>query len=102
MGFSSMPVPRDKILEIACTMCTETACKPCVIALVGRRPPGEPPLSDDLKAKSDQLKAEGSLLEAAGAPFGKLFPGTENSHYCFLNLVRNGHYHCTWRSRYYR
>jgi hypothetical protein len=75
MGFSSMPVPRDKILEIASTMCMESACKPCVIALVGRRPPGEPPLPPEVKEKSDMLKAEGSLLEAAGAPFGKLFPG---------------------------
>lgn len=75
MGFSSMPVPRDKILEIASLMCTDAQCKPCVIALVGRRPPGEPPLPLEIKEKSDQLKAEGSLLEAAGAPFGKLFPG---------------------------
>eukprot|EP01127_Copromyxa_protea_P014440 TRINITY_DN4019_c0_g1_i2.p1 TRINITY_DN4019_c0_g1~~TRINITY_DN4019_c0_g1_i2.p1 ORF type:complete len:1029 (+),score=204.55 TRINITY_DN4019_c0_g1_i2:415-3087(+) len=74
MGFSSMPVPRDKILEIACSMCSESQCKPCVIALVGRRPPGEPPLSPELQQRTQALKDEGSLLEAAGAPFGKLFP----------------------------
>lgn len=74
MGFSSMPVPREKILEIASMMCSECVSKPCVIALVGRRPPGEPPLDPEIQEKSQRLKAEGSLLEAAGAPFGKLFP----------------------------
>eukprot|EP01126_Amoeba_proteus_P060900 TRINITY_DN8113_c0_g1_i7.p1 TRINITY_DN8113_c0_g1~~TRINITY_DN8113_c0_g1_i7.p1 ORF type:complete len:703 (-),score=134.12 TRINITY_DN8113_c0_g1_i7:172-2280(-) len=74
MGFSSMPVPRAKILEIAVSIAEETESKPCVIALVGRRPPGEPQLPGELEDKTEQLMREGQLLEAAGAPFGKLFP----------------------------
>jgi len=69
-----MPVPRDKILEIGIQLATETESKPCVIALVGRRPPGEPPLPPEIEEMTAKLKKEGSLLEAAGAPFGLLFP----------------------------
>jgi hypothetical protein len=46
-----------------------------VIALVGRRDPGEKTPSPEILEISDALKSENRLLELSGAPFGRLFPG---------------------------
>eukprot|EP01126_Amoeba_proteus_P058624 TRINITY_DN7584_c0_g1_i4.p1 TRINITY_DN7584_c0_g1~~TRINITY_DN7584_c0_g1_i4.p1 ORF type:complete len:323 (-),score=104.04 TRINITY_DN7584_c0_g1_i4:131-1099(-) len=73
MGFSSMPIPREEILKIAISIATETQAKPRVIALVGRRSPKEKEPKKEITTKSESLKSDGRLLEAAGAPYGKLF-----------------------------
>eukprot|EP00997_Jenningsia_sp_PLL12_P006415 NODE_295_length_1952_cov_59.615344_g246_i0.p2 GENE.NODE_295_length_1952_cov_59.615344_g246_i0~~NODE_295_length_1952_cov_59.615344_g246_i0.p2 ORF type:complete len:493 (-),score=139.37 NODE_295_length_1952_cov_59.615344_g246_i0:131-1609(-) len=72
MAFSSMPVSRSDIMEIACTIATKARSRPCVMALVGSQ--GDEHLGKSHTTKINKLKDEGSLLEEKGAPFGELFP----------------------------
>eukprot|EP00993_Chasmostoma_nieuportense_P007578 NODE_851_length_1811_cov_8.114014_g796_i0.p1 GENE.NODE_851_length_1811_cov_8.114014_g796_i0~~NODE_851_length_1811_cov_8.114014_g796_i0.p1 ORF type:complete len:434 (+),score=118.99 NODE_851_length_1811_cov_8.114014_g796_i0:432-1733(+) len=71
LGFSSMPVARQTILEIAIKMIEECIHKPRVIALAGERPPET--VADSVSATAAQLKGQRLLLEQPGAPFGLLF-----------------------------
>lgn len=71
MAFSSMPVSRDRILEIAIKMISECKWKPRIICLAG--PTVENPLSESLLEKRNKFEEEGTLFEAQGASFGILF-----------------------------
>lgn len=73
MGFSSMPVPREDIMNIAHKMIEDCACKPRVIALVGQRDMSKEHLSAGVEEKQIEYIKQGKLFEAAGAPFGLLF-----------------------------
>eukprot|EP00668_Euglena_longa_P041584 GGOE01054745.1.p1 GENE.GGOE01054745.1~~GGOE01054745.1.p1 ORF type:complete len:641 (+),score=129.55 GGOE01054745.1:66-1988(+) len=72
MAFSSMPVPRQEILEMAIKIIRECPQKPRVIALVGVGQ--KVPLKTSFTDQVNRLKEEKLLLEAAGAPFDVLFP----------------------------
>eukprot|EP00667_Euglena_gracilis_P005543 EG_transcript_5587 len=72
MAFSSMPVPRSAILEMAIKLIEDCVQRPRVIALVGGQ--ANDPLRPDLEAQVKELRESKFLLEAAGAPFGALFP----------------------------
>jgi hypothetical protein len=73
MAFSSMPVDREKVIQIAMTMVDNCKTRPRVIALVGNRDLTKEPLSSSTEKRANALKQEGRLLEDKGAPFGELF-----------------------------
>jgi len=73
MAFSSMPVPRESIMSMACKMIEECKTSPRVIALIGKRDISAEPLKKKTQDKFDQFIGEGKLLEAGGAPFSVLF-----------------------------
>jgi len=70
MSFSSMPVPRAKMLACATRMVSESST-PLSLLYVG--PPQPDTVPRALMNKRDQLVADGTLLEAARADFGVLF-----------------------------
>eukprot|EP00667_Euglena_gracilis_P001782 EG_transcript_1782 len=72
LAFSSMPIPRHEILEMAAKLIRECPEMPRVIALVGvgMKVPLKPAIAEQV----DRLKADRLLLEAVGAPFDVLFP----------------------------
>jgi len=73
LAFSSMPIPRTTILDIAVKIVEQCAQMPRVIAMVGGDQAKEP-LEDELDGKVRILKDSLKLLEANNAPFGALFP----------------------------
>eukprot|EP00997_Jenningsia_sp_PLL12_P009556 NODE_653_length_1540_cov_56.389671_g536_i0.p1 GENE.NODE_653_length_1540_cov_56.389671_g536_i0~~NODE_653_length_1540_cov_56.389671_g536_i0.p1 ORF type:complete len:345 (-),score=82.55 NODE_653_length_1540_cov_56.389671_g536_i0:138-1172(-) len=73
MAFSSMPVPRADILEIAVNMVENCKYPVSVIALVGPRDLSKETLKPSLEKKAEELKSSGKILEDKGAPFGELF-----------------------------
>ncbi|GBG24283.1 Sterol 3-beta-glucosyltransferase [Hondaea fermentalgiana] len=78
MAFSSMPVPRTRILELAIMVVEQCAQRPRVIALVGNSNAIKvEELSgsvDAVESRAHELVSEGRMLVDAGAPFSKLFP----------------------------
>eukprot|EP00668_Euglena_longa_P006946 GGOE01008296.1.p1 GENE.GGOE01008296.1~~GGOE01008296.1.p1 ORF type:complete len:640 (-),score=129.34 GGOE01008296.1:603-2477(-) len=72
MAFSSMPVPRHDILEMAIKVIRQCPQKPRAIALVGQDI--KAPLKHALAEEAAKLKEQNLLLEAAGAPFELVFP----------------------------
>jgi sterol 3beta-glucosyltransferase len=72
MAFSSMPIPRESILKISAKIVKECKHKPRMIALMG--PHANEKISSKLDAEIKKLTAENLIFEAAGAPFGNLFP----------------------------
>jgi len=73
LAFSSMPVPRYTILDIAVQLVEQCAQMPRVIAMVGGQQATEP-LGSELDGKVRNFKDSLMLLEANSAPFGALFP----------------------------
>eukprot|EP01126_Amoeba_proteus_P066699 TRINITY_DN9707_c0_g1_i2.p1 TRINITY_DN9707_c0_g1~~TRINITY_DN9707_c0_g1_i2.p1 ORF type:complete len:565 (-),score=112.25 TRINITY_DN9707_c0_g1_i2:19-1527(-) len=72
MGFSSMPISREKILAIAIRL-VEANYHPSVIALVGEKRSSD--VQDpEILEKSEEYKNQGRLYECPGAPYGRLFP----------------------------
>eukprot|EP01126_Amoeba_proteus_P014961 TRINITY_DN16645_c0_g1_i1.p1 TRINITY_DN16645_c0_g1~~TRINITY_DN16645_c0_g1_i1.p1 ORF type:complete len:279 (+),score=76.96 TRINITY_DN16645_c0_g1_i1:1-837(+) len=67
-----MPIKREEIIKISILIASKCTKNPRVIALVGKQLHGK--LSSETQKKADSLKSKGILLEASGAPFGKLFP----------------------------
>lgn len=83
MAFSSMPVARTQILELAIMMIEQCETRPRVIALVGNSNAlcpdhaGEQQINNrtrNVEEHAMDLICEGRLLVEAGAPFSKLFP----------------------------
>jgi len=81
MAFSSMPVARTRILELALKLIDESVFSPRVIALVGNQ--NAVPIEalnervDALETRAKTYVKAGKLLVAPGAPFGKLFPQSD-------------------------
>jgi len=71
MTFSSMPVPRAKMLRAAVRMLSESAI-PLSLLYVGAQQPDTVPRATLTAAHA--LKARGTLLEVSRADFGVLFP----------------------------
>ena len=70
MSFSSMPIPRAKMLACALKMASE-ASVPLSLLYVG--PPQPDKVPSAVLVKRDALVANGTLLEVARADFGLLF-----------------------------
>eukprot|EP00667_Euglena_gracilis_P004023 EG_transcript_4038 len=72
MAFSSMPVPRHDILDMAIKVIRECPQKPRAIAVVGQEI--KVPLKPALAEQTSKLKEQNLLLEVAGCPFDVVFP----------------------------
>eukprot|EP01127_Copromyxa_protea_P012705 TRINITY_DN3334_c0_g1_i3.p1 TRINITY_DN3334_c0_g1~~TRINITY_DN3334_c0_g1_i3.p1 ORF type:complete len:298 (+),score=52.07 TRINITY_DN3334_c0_g1_i3:343-1236(+) len=73
MGFSSMPISREKILEVSLNLIAKTEKEVHVIALVGDKQNDEI-WDKDVAEQVASAKNEGKLCETSGAVYGKLFP----------------------------
>ena len=76
IGFSSMPVPRALVLDIATRIATRCAARPRVVALVGGRARNAA-APEALEQQVRALAAEGRVFEAPGAPYAELFPAMD-------------------------
>eukprot|EP00667_Euglena_gracilis_P004177 EG_transcript_4196 len=82
MAFSSMPVSREDILELACLMVQKCQPTPAVVAMVGNRPLED--LGSSLQGRVDGYKEQGLLFEGKAAPFELLLPEMD------CNIVHGG------------
>ena len=80
MCFSSMPISRDKILELALLILENCSRNPRVIALAGNAKMDDLPSENktaksiDLEQRAKAFIKQGRLLLESGAPYSKLFP----------------------------
>ena len=80
MCFSSMPISRDKILELALLILETSKYTPRVIALAGNANMDDLPAEKktaktiDLEERAKAFIKQGKLLLETGAPYSKLFP----------------------------
>eukprot|EP00669_Euglena_mutabilis_P010882 TRINITY_DN5584_c0_g1_i1.p1 TRINITY_DN5584_c0_g1~~TRINITY_DN5584_c0_g1_i1.p1 ORF type:complete len:396 (+),score=141.17 TRINITY_DN5584_c0_g1_i1:759-1946(+) len=83
MAFSSMPVPREEILEIACLIIERCTPPPAVIAMVGDHTARDP-LPPTLQRRCEEWARKGRLLEGTAAPFALLLPEMD------VNIIHGG------------
>eukprot|EP00931_Biecheleriopsis_adriatica_P087398 TRINITY_DN61880_c0_g1_i1.p1 TRINITY_DN61880_c0_g1~~TRINITY_DN61880_c0_g1_i1.p1 ORF type:complete len:787 (+),score=108.85 TRINITY_DN61880_c0_g1_i1:337-2361(+) len=74
MTFSSMPVGKSRMLEVAATICSFGKRDVACIVLAGGQAEDRPATQEE-KAKRDVLEGEGKLMVVEGpVPFNRLFP----------------------------